>query len=237
MNGRREKSPAWYNEIVEQLKKNQADDGAWGRKDPDAGSIESSTSFAILVLLRTTQKSIGELSEAVLQGGQGLKADMSSVDFSSGKVEDKKEVTDMEAAIKMLENEKFDKDISGDLAKRIRLDPDPEKRNQQLESFARLLRSENAISRRVAAKVLCRGDNLDMVPHLIYALTDPDGLTNINAENSLRVLSRQMNTYKIPNRLEEGKLEFPLNVRLAAQTYWKDWYLSIRPDYIFLENN
>ncbi len=237
MKGKREKSPAWYNDIVKELQKAQSENGSWGRKDTDAGTAESCTAFAILVLLRATQKSMGELSEAVLTGGFGLKADMSSVDFSSGKVEDKKDITDMEAAMKMLEETKFDKDVSNDLAKRIRLDPDPQKRNEQLDRFARMLRSDNAVSRRVAAKILCRGDNLDMAPHLIYALSDPDGLTNINAENSLRVLSRQMNTSKIPLRLEEGQMEFPQKTRLDAQEYWKKWYLSIRPDYVFLENN
>lgn len=237
MHGRREKNPKWYQDLAEQLAGAQSADGAWGQKDPDAGSMETSTCFAMLVLMRATQKSIGELNEAVLFGGQGLKADMSSVDFSSGKVEDKKELTDIDAALAMLENEKFGKDVSADLARRIRLDSDPKKRNEQLDRFARLLRSDTAVSRRVAARILCRGDNLDMVPHLIYALSDPDGATNINAENSLRVLSRQMNTYKIPQKLEQDKLEFPMQVRIAAQEYWKKWFLSVRPDFIFLENN
>jgi hypothetical protein len=236
MRGKREKSPQWYNEIVKELKGHQGADGAWSQKDPDAGSIESSTAFAMLVLMRATQKSIGELSEAVQFGGFGLKADMSSVDFSKGKVEDKKEITDMEAALKMLEETKFDKDASSDLAKRIKLDADPKRQDQQLERFARMLRSDNAVSRRVAAKMLCRGDNFEMVPHLIYALSDPDGLTNIYAETSLRVLSRQMNTYKIPAELKDGKLDFPVEVRAAAQAYWKNWYSSIRPDYQFLDN-
>jgi hypothetical protein len=46
-----------------------------------------------------------------------------------------------------------------------------------------------------------------------------------------------MNTEKIPRELPAGQLEFPLPVRLAAQEYWKKWFLSVRPDYIFLENN
>ncbi len=232
MKGKREKSPQWYNDIVEGLIKNQNGEGAWGRNDPDAGSAESSTCFAILTLLRTTQKSIGDISEAVATGGWGLQADMSSVDVKSGKVEDKKAITDMDQALSMLETDGATKDVSDDLAKRIRLDADPKVREQQLDRFARLIRNGNSMSRRVAAKVLCRGDNMDMVPFLIYALSDPDAKVNQNAENSLRVLSRQLNTYKIPL---ENEVEFPLKVRQEAQDYWKAWYKTVRPDYIFLE--
>lgn len=236
MNGKREKSPKWYNDLVKELKEAQSANGTWGQFDPDAGSIESCTAFAVLVLSRATQKSIGELSEATQFGGMGLKADMSSVDFSSGKVEDKKEITEVDAALKLLEENNLGVDNSNDVAKRIRLDADPKKRNEQLERFARMIRSDSAVSRRVAAKILCRGDNFDMVPHLIYALSDPDGITNINAENSLRVLSRQINTYKIPKTLPEGKLDFPADIRIKAQEYWKKWYSGIRPDYQFLDD-
>ncbi len=232
LNGRREKSPKWYNEIVESLQKTQNDEGAWGRNDPAGGSAESSTCFAILFLLRTTQKSIGDLNEAVAIGGYGLGADMTSVDVSSGKVEDKKEVSSIDEALSLLEADTKGKDASKDLASRIRLAADPKEREQQLDRFARLLRSDNAISRRVAAKVLCRGDNLDMVPHLIYALSDPDEATCRSAENSLRVLSRQLNTYKIPVETAVNA-----NDQKKAQEYWKEWYRSVRPDYIFLQSN
>jgi hypothetical protein len=237
MKGKREKSPQWYNDLVDELASNQMEIGSWGQKDPDNGSIESSTAFGILVLVRATQKSIGELSEAMLTGGEGLGKDMSAVDLSQGKVEERQELSDIEAALKMLEETTFETDKSEDIARRIRLDADPVKRNAQLERFARLVRSNSAVSRRVAARVLCRGDNLDMVPYLIYALSDPDALTNIAAESSLRVLSRQLSTYKIPKQPPEGKLEFPVVTRVEAQAYWKAWYLTIRPDYIFLEGS
>ena len=231
MTGKRADSPEWYNEAVEDMLKLQAQDGSWGHFDKAAGGAEINTAFAVLFLLRTTQDSIGELSEAVAKGGFGLKADMSSVNVTAGGVEDKKSVSDIDEAMKMLDSENQSAD---DLAQRIKLDIDPKARSEQLERFTRLLRSGNPKSRRVAAKILCRGDDLEMVPHLIYALGDPDGMTNRYAENSLRVLSRQMRTFNIPSDTE---LEYPIQKRLAAQEYWKDWYKTIRPDYVFLETN
>ena len=232
MNGRREKSPQWYNNIVEELLKLQNKDGIWGQSDIDAGSAHSCTCFAILCLLRTTQKSIGELSEGVALGGYGgLKADMSAVQMQGGKVEDKQEVTDIEQALSML-SASTDNKTAANLANRIRLDEDPRKRNQQLETFARLLRGGDAAQRVIAAKVLGRGDDLDMVPALIYALSDPDASVARYAENSLRILSRQLETYKIPLGSDITAAH-----RLEAQKYWQQWYQTVRPDFVFLNAN
>ena len=231
MNNQTQPSPKWYNDGVEELIRLQAPNGGWGVLDRDFGSPQSCTAFAILFLLRTTQKAIGDLNEAVFSGNQGLPADLSQVDLTAGKIEDKKPINDIDEALASL-SDTTDNQTAAKLASRIRLPEDPAERDRQLESYARLIRSGDAASRIIAAKLLSRGDNLDMVPHLIYALSDIEPAVARYAENSLRVLSRQLGTYKIPSKGDVTPED-----RLAAQEYWKTWYKTIRPDYVFLQND
>ncbi len=230
--GRRETSPDWYNKGVTEFQKKQGADGSWGGPDDlDPGGPESSTCFAILFLLRNTQKAIGDLKSADSVGGFGLN-NVAEVGFVDGKLVDKSQVTSIEDAIKLLETNQEGTTEDKLLADRMALDVDPKKRKEQLNRFARLLRSPDARARRVAAKLLGRGDDLDFVPDLIFALSEgeQDGQVLRLAENSLRILSRQLTTYILP---KEG-LVTPTD-RVKAERYWQNWFLSIRPDYVFVQ--
>lgn len=232
LNGRRVKNPAWYSEGVETLRSLQSTTGGWAvNPDFDADGPEASTCFAILFLLRNTQKAIGEIKEARNIGGFGLQ-NVADVAMLDGKVVDKSQVTSIEDALKLLEDSKEGSTENKLLADRIVLDPNPKVRKEQLNRFARLLRSKDGVSRRIAAKLLGRGDDLDFVPDLIYALSDPDKYVPGIAENSLRILSRQMNTYIIP---KEGPVT--ADVLVKAEGRWRQWYLSVRPDHIFVTNS
>jgi hypothetical protein len=228
--GKRERSPDWYNKGVTELKKYQSADGSWGASDLDPSGPEASTCFAILFLLRNTQKTIGDLKTADSVGGYGLN-NVAEVGFVDGKLVDKSQVTSIEDAIKLLESNQDGSTEDKLLADRMVLDIDPTKRKEQLNRFARLLRSPDARARRVAAKLLGRGDDLDFVPDLIFALSEgeQDGQVLRIAENSLRILSRQLTTYILPR-------EGPVTAadRVKAERYWQNWFLSIRPDYVFI---
>jgi len=234
--GTREKSPAWYNTLVRSLRASQDESGGWGinkdRPDP-IGEGYTATSFAILFLLRNTQKSIGDLKIADSVGGSGLSGlNVADVAFVDGKVVDKSQVTSIEDAMKLLESEQENSPQDQLLADRMKLDADPVKRKEQLYRFARLLRSPDTRARRIAAKLLGRGDDLDFVPDLIFALSEgeKDGQVLRLAENSLRILSRQLTTYILPR---EGIVTAA--DRVKAERYWQSWFLSIRPDYVFIE--
>jgi HEAT repeat protein len=156
---------------------------------------------------------------------------VAEVGFVDGKLVDKSQVTSIEDAIKLLESNQDGSTEDKLLADRMVLDIDPTKRKEQLNRFARLLRSPDARARRVAAKLLGRGDDLDFVPDLIFALSEgeQDGQVLRIAENSLRILSRQLTTYILPR-------EGPVTAadRVKAERYWQNWFLSIRPDYVFI---
>lgn len=231
--GKQVVSPTWYNEIVEMLREAQSPDGSWGSKAGETTTFlspEASTSFAILFLLRSTQKAIGDLSEAMNLGIGDLPDDVRSIATRGGKIISRTSVTSIDDALKMLEDEKAVEGEESLAPEKMLLSNDPKQRQEQLNRFVRLLRSKDYRARQIAAKMLGRGDNIEHVPQLIYALTDPDPRVPFYAETSLRLLSRQLNTRHLPNKEQPTESE---KARAAIQ--WKKWYLSIRPDYTFVD--
>jgi hypothetical protein len=227
--GKRNASPEWYNRGVMELKAEQNKDGSWD-KFPDISGPETATCFAILFLLRSTQKSIGDIKSADSVGGFGL-ANVAEVGMVDGKLIDKAKVTSIEDALSMLEESAPNASNDKLLAERLTLDPDPKRKKDQLNRFSRMLRSPDARARRIAAKMIGRGDDLDFAPDLIYALSEGERDNQVLrlAESSLRILSRQLDTRKLP---AEGTIT--IKDRLIAEQYWKAWYLSIRPDHVFV---
>jgi hypothetical protein len=80
----------------------------------------------------------------------------------------------------------------------------------------------------VAVATLAAARDLDNVPTLIYALTDPDqGVAN-TARDGLRFVSRKLRGYGMPTNASQQQKQ-------AAARQWKQWYLSIRPDAEFVD--
>ncbi len=163
-------------------------------------------------------------------GGYGL-ANVAEIGVKDGKLIDKSQVTSVEDALKLLEDNKTGGGEDRMLADRMVLDDDPKKKKEQLNRFARMLRNPDTRARRIAAKLLGRGDDLDFAPDLIFALSEGEKDSQVLriAENSLRILSRQLDSYKLP---KEGPIT--IKDRVAAEQHWKAWFLSIRPDYVFI---
>jgi hypothetical protein len=145
-----------------------------------------------------------------------------------GKVITPKMVRDVDDLLKLLkdtDNPDFD---ARSLPGRLSLDEDLTKRNSQLERLRALVIDENFDARLAAVKTLARAAELDNVPVLIFALSDPDGRVVAEARDGLQFISRKLEGYGPPaNATREQKQ--------AAQAKWKRWYLSIRPDAELLE--
>ena len=234
--GKQQKSPEWYNQAVEMLQNDQAPSGAWGASATDTdGSLSPhvSTCFAILFLIRSTQKSIGSINEAVYVGGQDLPDDLTGARALGGKIATKTATTSIDDALKMLEDEGKNEGKDDLLADNIQLSSDPARRKEQLNRFERLLNAKEAKTRKIAAKLLGRGDDLDLVPALIYAVsTDPDPDVPRIAEQSLRQLSRQLDTHHLP---KDTSVKLSDSTKAKAGAQWKKWFLSLRPDFVFVD--
>ncbi len=234
--GKPQKSPEWYNQAVEILQASQAHSGAWGATANDGDtplSPEACTSFALLFLIRSTQKAIGALNEAYVVGGEGLPDDLTSIKAVKGKVMSKTSTTSIDDALKMLEEDGKDDKEDKLVPDKLQLASDPKKRKEQLNRFVRLLNAKDAKARKIAAVLLGRGDDLDVVPALIFTLsTDPDNEVCRIAEQSLRLISRQLDTQHLPKD-KEAKLSEQTKAKAGIE--WKKWFTSLRPDFVFVD--
>jgi len=227
--GKQSKSPQWYNDGVEELAKLQDPEGSWGKTGMSnfATPIEVDTSFAILFLIRSTQKAIGKLDEGVAYGGYALPNDVSKIKMVGDRIVSDSEAS-VESLLSMLESDSNNVQI-GLLPDDLQLTKDPAQRKEQVSRLARLLvSSRDATARRLAATLIGRSEDLNQVPDLIYGLTDNDPHVPLLAEESLRLLSRKLKSGKLgvdPTPAEKA----------AAVNYWKSWYLGLRPDYIFID--
>ncbi len=228
--GKQEKSPAWYNAGVEALASGQDADGSWGTAfmRDTATPVVVDTAFAILYLIRSTQSSIGKLDSGLAFGGYELPSDVSKIRMVGNRIVSDAE-TSVENLLTMLEDD-TDQVQLGLLPEDLQLTSDPVQRREQVARLSRLLSSRDAMARRVAAKLLGRSEDLDQVPELIYALTDPDAYVPMIAEESLRLLSRRLTAGKLKAKPSEAE-------KLAAVAFWKSWYLGLRPYHSFIDRN
>jgi len=232
--GKQQKSPEWYNQAVETLQAVQGANGAWGdATDADTPlAPEACTCFAVLFLIRSTQKAIGALNEAYVVGGVDLPDDLTAVRAVGGKVMSKTSTTSIDDALKMLEQD-GKTDTEELVADKMRLATDPNQRKEQLNRFTRLLSAKDPKTRKIAAKLLGRGDDLDVVPALIYAVTtDPDPEVPRIAEQSLRLISRQLDTHHLP---KDKAVKVSDQTKSKAGAEWKKWFSGLRPDYVFVD--
>lgn len=223
----KDKSPAWYNAGVAELKKLQDQDGAWGRLNNDFCPPEICTAFSILYLTRSTQKTIAKLNEGFTIGGYGLPKNSATIKRVGDKIVSE-ETASVEGLLEMMEKTGMENVEVGLLPENLTLSKNPAERKAQVTRLARLLRSEDWKSRRIAAKLLGRCEDINQVPDLIYALTDEDPLVPMIAEESLRLLTRRLTVRNL-------EAEATPDQKSNAARYWRQWYTSMRPDYVFLD--
>ena len=131
--------------------------------------------------------------------------------------------------LELLEGDGAD-DLDGKaLADRAVLPTNPVERSAQLDRLERLVRgSRSWQARRVSARLLGTSDDLRVVPALIYALSDPDHAVRAYARDGLRFISRKFEGFGMPDE--------PTNAEIRqAQRKWREWYLTMKPGYVFLD--
>jgi len=216
----------WYDAGVEKLKRNQAGSGGWGISDRTSSPPAVATCFGVLFLVRSTQQSIAASSGA-LAGGQGLPEDTTDIKVDGTQIKGRPVTAAVDQMLDLLEDDTGDlegKSIPDDL----QLASDPKERRAQLDRLQRLVRgSQSWQARRVAARLLGECDEMRVVPALIYALSDPDTSVRRYARDGLRFISRKFEGYGMPDKANPGEIE-------KAQEQWRQWYLTVNPKYVFL---
>ncbi|NOY42423.1 MAG: hypothetical protein GXP26_11380 [Planctomycetes bacterium] len=213
--------PEWYQRGYEYLKNKQHDHGGWGRKKEDTGAA-CETAFAVLFLMRSTQKSIrASLGEGTLVGGRGLQADLSRMKIDRGRLVAKPKTTQISNLLGML-NDSSSEDLEQLLSNpnALRLDhagPEDSRRLQQI------VKSGVPEARILSVRVLAQQRNLDHVPILLYAMTDPDKRVVREARDGLRFISRRFGGFGLSDNFSDSE-------RYDAIDKWKRWYRRLRPN-------
>ena len=184
------------------------------------------TSFAVLFLLRSTQKTIkaGQPFKGFLISGNRIPRDTTNMFVEKGRIVSptRKRATD-EVLAMLLRTDESELRSSFDLLEELELSQDPEQRAAQIAKLQRLLRAGEQEKRLIAIKTFTSTRDLDQIPALIYALSDPDFEIKKLARDGLRFMSRKFYGYGLVDEPDEGQEQ-------AAILNWKKWYLSIKPD-------
>lgn len=225
---RRDDSPRWYNDGVEFLKKKQLKNGTYDCSGVQSVREQLATCFAVLFLIRSTKKKIGMLTEGTLRGGVKLPSNDAKMALHGGRIVAADVSKSMSELLSLLEDQESSAlndliDFSTDIE--IVVD-DPEAYQDQLKKLRELAGHKSYEVRRVAVRALAKTRDLDNVPALIYALSDPDPRVAKEAEDGLRFVSRKLEGFDSVAGVA------PLQ-RTTAIYKWKEWYQSIRPDAVF----
>jgi hypothetical protein len=203
----------WYNSGVDLLRKTQAADGSW--KSCEAGPVID-TSFAVLFLLRSTQTTISRIKHrGTIVPGKYLP------------VVETPPIDDLIEDLEELEINEIDSSIPAQL----KLSKDPQKRANELVRLRRMVKSGAYQARLTSIRTIGRDRNIDNVPVLIYALSDPDYRVVKAAENGLRYISRRVDGIGfVVGDKRPTKPQY-----MAAQDKWTNWLNSIRPKGVRIE--
>jgi hypothetical protein len=217
LSGDVEEEPKWYSDGYEFLITRQASDGGWNKGC--GRSVD--TAFAVLFLLRSTQKSIqSTLGEGTLVGGRGIPANVARAKMRGNQIVVDQVQTKVEELLSMIDDEDQSRldDLARDPASLVveRVDATSARRLQQL------VRGGEPPVRLLAVRALGRTGNLDYVPTLIYALTDPDRDVVLEARDALEFVSRRFEGFGPPDSYTDKQ-------RFDAAEAWKNWYRSLRP--------
>jgi hypothetical protein len=222
--GTKEAEPEWYNETFEFLRKNQLPSGAWKAANE---SEVINTCFAVLFLLRSSRKLIDKikpLGEGTLLGGMGLPTSTADLREKDGKIIESPLAGSVDELLAIIEDpENADLQRLTSTGGSFALDSNVTKRAGQITRLRALVSAGSFDSRLVAVRMLSKVRELDNVPLLLYALTDPDVRIVQAADKGLRFVSRKFGGVGLPEEPSVTDIH-------AARDAWKAWFLSIRPD-------
>jgi hypothetical protein len=222
-------NPQWYDQMVAYLKKTQSSEGSWSSGDGN----EVGTSFAVLALSRSAKKTLANipntLGDGVLLGGMGLPKNTADLQERDGKVVEQVLAGTVEELLTTIETgNQPELERLAESPVRWKLDPDVTRRSGEIARLRAVVARGSYESRLLAVKALGRSRELDNVPVLIYALTDPDMRIVREADKGLRFISRKFDGVGLP---DEPKPADATN----AVADWKAWYQAIRPGAEFLD--
>lgn len=226
--GRAVKEPTWYNDGYEFLKKTQKPNGSWQGSE---GLDDVNTAFAVLFLLRSTQKAIERAKsygDGSLLAGRGLPAEVQEVRVRGGQVRPKKLANPTSEFIDILtkpDHPMFAAVAADvDLLKTRLKAAKPEEKEDLLRRMRTLAAAGVPDARVTAVRVLSQLRDIESCPALLAALDDPDWQVVMAADEGLQFMGWKTSPVALLGDKPDDK------ARTAAKERWKTWYLAIKPD-------
>ncbi len=217
----------WYAAGSAHLLAIQSNVGTW----TDQSGTEPATGFGLLFLGKATQKMLGhkaavrtpKFGGGLLIGGRGLPENLATLQIDQGAVRVRKLKGPIDELLAELENAQSRQVESAQaaLVETIATN-DPEALVGQADRLLKLAGDKRVEVRRTVFWALGRTNDLRVVPTLIKGLSDADEGCLIEARNALRFISKRIDVYEPPD-------EPTASQKVAAISYWKKWYLTVRP--------
>ena len=213
----------WYDQIARHLLDTQSEKGTWQSRCGEA----CDTAFSVLFLIRSTRKSLikaGKFGAGTLVGGRGLPSGDGELDMQLGRLTMRARKGPAEELLGMMDDPNHPSYLQAVRGfEALAAEADVELLDKHAARLHRLARGGDAEARVAAVKSLSRTRNLENVPTLIYALSDPDPRVATVANDGLKALSRRTR-----GSGELGDVGSEQRADVIAE--WKRWYLVIRPD-------
>lgn len=222
------RSANWYDEGARYLIGAQASDGSWTSTSGHLTKMHD-TALATLFLVRSTQQALNRVGSGTLVGGRGLPQTTTDVQIRGGRVAARPMSGPAEQLLALMGDPSSPDQLAAiEGFRELLKDGDEELVNKHAARLREMAGVEDPEARIAAVDALGRATNLDNVPTLIYALTDPDDRVVIKAVDGLRRMSRKFRGFGGEEGLSSAE-------RGALVARWKEWYLSVRPDANFEE--
>lgn len=227
----------WFEECLPPLLKSQKADGSWD----DHSHLDAATALNVLFLTRTTGKIIEKMNIAggLQTGGRGLPDDLAKAAISKGKLKDRKSQGGLDDLLSELANQDTSalEDAQTAIVEKVQIG-NREELLGQLDTLRRLIKHPSAEVRRTAAWALGRSGQLQDARLLIDALHDVDVDVLVEANASLRFLSRKLAGVGVAespfqdlpeNADDTAKRAAVAAWRREALKRWTAWFTRVRP--------
>jgi len=220
----------WYDDGIAVLKSMQTEKGAFHSPNSIGDFVD--TAFGILFMVRSARKSLQRtagLGAGMLVGGRGLPRQQGEVELRNGRVAAKPLQGPAEQLLKIIEDPRHP-DYLRALAglEALPLATVEEQLGAQEAKLRELAGSSTAEARLSAVRLLARTRDLQQVPVLIYALSDPDPEIVATARDGLEFVSRKFRGLGPEDPTD------PLETKAAIER-WKAWYRTLDPDAEFAD--
>lgn len=238
----------WYDGGIEYLAKQQLEGGGF-KKSHGLMTEKSETAFAVLFMVRSSEIISLPPAEGQMKGGSGFETGVLRAE--GGAIRSSEAEQDLSAMISMLkDDDKLSSEqlarINESLKKQIvEFRNQDEKSRAEVQAFLRsMVGAKNYYRRLIAVRFLAGEQDMDNVPGLIYAVSDPDFRIAFEAHQGLRLVSRKVDSMKLSDatlknaRRDPGPLkrDSPQLVSLMRSEFdsmekrWSEWFLKIRPN-------